>query len=404
MMQKRLLSLLLITVAVLGIGVFLARGQKPQTEGALDGGPLVAGLEQKLNSVNSVILTGAGNATLVELNLRDEAWVVGNRNGHPADVAKLREFLIKLAESRLREEKTSKPENYTHLNVEDLAEAEAKGVMVELKGLDKPAKLIIGMLASGGSTGTFVRRHGEATSFLASGSLLPEREPAAWLAKNILDIPSSRVRTVRIEAPDKALLEIAKDDQAAVNYAVLNLPRGRELSSESAANLIAGVLAGLNLEDVQAADGAEPEDGGIWQLRFTTYEGLAILVRGWDADGRFHARFEAVIDDPQLDAWVAAEKARADAERATALAAVESAQAATDGNDEDAAATDGDNKPDASSIPAEFDTEAARSAKLTELEAEAATINQRTANWAYALPGWKAANFKKRMDDLLAEK
>ena len=154
MMQKRLLSLLLITVAVLGIGLILTQRQQPIVEGVSESGPLVPGLSNELNDIKALRITGAGNALIAELTRKDSGWVVSNRHDYPADFDKVREYLLKLADAKLREAKTSKPENYARLGVEDLAGAEAKGLGVELIGTKAPVKLIVGIASGGGSPGS----------------------------------------------------------------------------------------------------------------------------------------------------------------------------------------------------------------------------------------------------------
>lgn len=402
MIQKRLWLLLLVTIVVLGIGLLLNRGQKPAGESSGGSSALIPGLTDQLNAVDSFKLIGAGDATLVELAKTDSDWVVVNRHRHPADIAKLREFLIKLSESTLREEKTSKPENYARLGVEDLSSAEAKGLALELGGMSNPVRVILGSPAGTGATGTYVRRADEATSHLASGALVPEREAQNWLAKPIIDIPSTRIHSVQITAPDQSVLRIEKTDPNEFNYTVLDIPRGRTLSSESAGNLIAGVLAGLNLEDVQPADQAPPEGAEIWQQQFLSYEGLVIRITGWDQGGSYYARFEAALDEDRMNAALAAEKAKADAERATALAQAESIKAAVDAAAADAGATPASDPTD--SVPPEFNLESATAAMRAELDEEIAKINAQVAPWAYGLPGWKAANLKKKIEDLLQPK
>lgn len=422
MMQKRLLSLLLITVAVLGIGLILTQRQQPIVEGVTESGPLVPGLSTELNEVKTVRISTAGNTVIAELTRQEDGWVVSNRHDYPADFDKIREYLIKLSEAKLREAKTSKPENYTRLGVEDLAAADAKGLGVELIGQKSPAKLIIGIASGGGSPGTFVRRADEAVSYLVSGDVIPDKEGANWLARAVLDLPSSEIYSVAVTAPDKSKLNIEKPDSGEFNYSVLNLPKGRKLSSESAANIVAGALSSVTLEDALPAAEANPDAASTWTAQYLTYDGLAVDVTAWDHEQKTWATFVARVDEAQLDAWVAKEKTKADAERATAEAeAAAKAKAAAAATAATEAITEGDAKPtdDAGSdvadtsvtadtaapaIPAEFDADKAKADKQAELDKRVAEINDKTSPWAYAIPSWKAANIKKKTEDLLQPK
>ncbi len=410
MMQKRLLSLLLITIAVLGIGLILTQRQQPVVEGQTESGELVPGLANALNDVSSIRITKANNELVAELKRGDAGWTVANRHDYPADIGKVREYLIKLSEAKVREAKTSKPENYARLGVEDLAAASATGVGIELGGLKEPVRLVVGISSGGGSPGTFVRRVDEATSYLVSGDLIPEREGANWLAREIVNVPSSAVRSVAVTAPDKSTLKVEKADSSAPNFTVLGIPKGRELSSESVGNLVAGMLDGLILEDVLPAAEAEPDAATTWAATYTGYDGLVVDLTLWGSSDKAWARIAARVDEGVLDSWVAAEKTRADAERATAeteaaakVAAAETKPTAADPTaDANAAAgAAGDSTP---AIPAPFDAVKARADKLAEVQTRIDEMNAKTSPWAYAIPAWKAANIKKKMEDMLKPK
>jgi hypothetical protein len=417
MMQKRLLSLMLITIAVLGIGLILTQRQQPIVQGSNETGPLVNGLANGLNEVNSLRITKGGDELVAELSRQESGWVLSNRHNYPADFDKVREYLIKLSEAKIRESKTSKAENYARLGVEDLAAAEAKGLGVELGGLKDPVKLIVGIAATGNSPGTFVRRVGEDASYLVSGDVIPEKEGNNWLARQVLDLPSAEVLSVVVTAPDKSVLKVEKPDATAFNYSVLNIPKGRELNTESEGNLVAGGLGSVTLEDVLPASEASPDAATTWTASYLAYDGLAIDASIWGSTDKTWATFAARVDEAQLDAWVAQEKAKADAARATALAEAAAKAAATPepavaadssapaSPEAAAAATDSvAATTEAAVIPDEFDAEKARADKQAALEQRVTELNARVSPWAYGIPTWKAANIRKKMTDMLKAK
>ncbi len=406
MMQKRLLSLLLITVAVLGIGLILSQRQQPvSSDGRSESGLLVPALASALNDVSSLRILKAKDELVAELTRTESGWVVSSRHNYPADMGKVRAYLIKLSEAKMREAKTSKPENYARIGVEDVSAEGATGVAVELGGLKEPVRLIVGMASGGGSPGTFVRRAGEAESWLVSGDVIPDKEGPNWLAREVLDVPSAEIHSVAVTAPDKSVLKIDKTDPGAFNYAVHNLPKGRQLSSESAANAIAGVLSSVTLEDVLPAADAAPDAASTWQATFVAYDGLVVDMTLWDKDTRNWAKFAARLDEARLDAWVAAEKAKADAARAQVEAAAASATKPADetkpAEGDQPAVADAAAAP---AIPEPFDADKAKADKRGALEQRVAEINAKTSPWVYAIPTWKTANVKKKMEDLLAPK
>ncbi len=404
-MNNRLIGLLVITVLVLGGGLYLSGRQAAPDDGPSVAGPLVPALEGKLNDVSSIKISGSNAAIIADLARRDDRWVVVSKSDYPADFNRIREYLIKLGDAKLREAKTAKAENYARLGVEDLAAADAKGVGVELGGLEKPIALIVGISAGGGAPGTFVRRSGEAESYLVSGDLVPDKEGSNWLDKNILDVPAADVRKVAITAPDGSVLAAEKTDPSAFNYSVVDLPKGAQLSSESAANLLAGVLASLSLEDVVTAE-AVPVDAKPWQAVYTTYDGLVVDTTLWDKDDKSYARFAARVEESLIDAWVAGEATKAEAARVAAQAAADAAKAkpAEPPKPGEAPAIEANPADAAAALPPPFDAAKAKTDKRAELDAKVLEINQRTENWTYVLPSFKAINIKKKLSDLLMAK
>lgn len=404
-MNNRLIALLVITLLVLGGGLYLSGKQQAPSERTSAAGPLVPALVNKHNDVSSIKISGANAATIAELARRDDRWVVVGKSDYPADFTRIREYLIKLGDAKLRETKTAKAENYGRLGVEDLTAADAKGVGVELGGLEKPVSLIVGISAGGGTPGTFVRRAGEAESYLVSGDLVPDKESSNWLDKNILDVPAANVRKVAITAPDGSVLAAEKADPNAFNYTVIDLPKGAQLSSESAANLLAGVLASLTLEDVVTAE-AVPVDAKPWKAVYTTYDGLVVETTLWDQDDKSYARFVARVEEPQLDAWVATEATKAEAARVAAQAAADAAKAkpAEPAKPGDPPTIEANPADAAAALPPPFDAAKAKADKRAELDKKAQEINQRTEKWTYVLPSFKAINIKKKLSDLLMAK
>ena len=86
------------------------------------GAAFVPGLAAALNDVERVTLTKAGGETVATLERRGDAGSWSRRARYRADVAKLRQSLRALADAKILETKTSNPEFYARLGVEDVAE------------------------------------------------------------------------------------------------------------------------------------------------------------------------------------------------------------------------------------------------------------------------------------------
>ena len=126
-MTYRTVTGLAAALVVLGaLALFSQYDPQPPASG---GGLLLPGLGEDLDQVTRVTVTGAGNEPIATLQ-RDEdgGWTIAEKAGYPADVAKVRETLIGLAEARIVEAKTANPEFYDRLGVEAVENEAAGGV------------------------------------------------------------------------------------------------------------------------------------------------------------------------------------------------------------------------------------------------------------------------------------
>ena len=368
MNRRTLIGLAL--AAVLGFVLSLVAGHfnKPRT--GVAGGEaetaLVPSLRDRVNDIDKVVVTGAGAKPVATLTRGANGWSIAEKNGFAVDTGKLREFLLKLADAKLIEQKTSNKDKYATLGVEDAAGADAKGVEVELDGLDKPVKIIVGNANAHG--GTFVRRAGEAESWLASGAISVDKKVENWLRKDVADVAANRVASVTITRPDGKVVRIAKDGEGDASFKLADVPKGREPTSEFTINGIAGTLAGLRFDDVVPAKDAAPPEKPL-DARFATFDGLVVDVVAWEKDGKNYAQLTASDDS----------------EQATRHAAAEQAKPKADGDDTTA-------KPDAPKSGAD---------SVAAIEKEAANLNERAKGWTFVLPAYKYANLNKSLDDLL---
>jgi hypothetical protein len=414
MMQKRNLILAGATVALLLLGWLLGRPD-PSGDGIEGiGEPLLPAVQADVNQVSGLKLSGAGGELIVQVERAGEQWKVSSSHGYPADVTVVRRFLLALKDSVKRDVRTSKPERYASIGVDDpTASSEAKGLLVELSGVAEPNRLIIGTFAAaGGGDHTYVRLADQEQSWLASGNLIPEKTASNWLQRDVLDVPSSRISSVTISASDGKTLSLSKANESDINYSVENVPKGRELSSASAGNALAGVLGSLQHEGVLPAAEAEPPAEGVYSGRYLTRDGLVVTMQGWEQGEQRLVRISAVADPAAIEAWATQEQVRREAAAAASAAAaaasessVDPAEADAGESNEQAGATDAEAAETAADSSAPADPAAAVAAIVAEqtakIEAEAQAINDRSAGWTFVLPTWKYSNLAKTMDDLL---
>ena len=397
-MNTKTLSILAIAALIAVVAaVWINSANRPVVnEGVEQNHALLPGLRDQLNEVDSIALSGAGNQALVTLKRSADGWHIVERSNYPADLAKLRQFLLKLADTTLIEQKTANPKNYATLGVDDIAAKDAKGIQVSLGGLKQPVKLILGLYNGAGGGGTFVRRGDEAQSLLATGNLLAEKDPAAWIRHDLVDIDSSRIKQVVLTNPDGKVLRIGKDQSVDANFKVVDLPKGREPATEYVANSLGSGLSSLRADDVASARDL-PAPDKVYKAHYLAFGGTAIDVSAWDANGKNEIQLVAANDAAQLDASIAAEQAKAKAAYETAVAAAKLKVVEAKGDEAAIAKAE----VDVAKPPPLIDPGKDRAERLGAAAKVVEDLNKTFAGWTFNVPAYAFANFNKSMDDML---
>ncbi len=380
MNQKTLIGLVAVAVVVVGAALAINHSRKPVSNSGVQAGMLVPALRDHVNDVSRLAFVGANKQPLVTLERGDAGWKVAQKGGYPADVGKLRDFMLKLADASLLEQKTANAARYADLGVTDVSDPAAAGVLVEIGGLSAPVQFIAGTF-NAQAGGTFVRRADEPQSWLARGSLVPEKNATDWLRKELADIPSTRVASVAITRTDGKTLRIARQKQDDAQFVVADIPKGRELSSEYAANGLASVLADLRIEDVAPVSEVPPAADAL-KARYALFDGIVIDATSWLVGEKRYTAFKASLDAKVAGQYLAAQNAAAKSSKEDP----ESADAAHETKPAEA-----DGKADA----------AKDEQSMATLEGEVARLNAGFDGWSFVLPAHKNANIDKSMDDLL---
>ena len=379
-------------LAVVALVLAVAAGRRGRSDAAEPERLLLPVLSQRINDVRSLVVTTPDGE--VTLQRGDEAWSVASKGGYPADGGKARQLLLALRGATIVEEKTANPELYDELGVQDVDSPDAASVRVEARDADgEPvAALIVGerRSARGGSPRTeyYVRRPGEATSWLVEGDLAVDPEARDWLATELFDVARERVRAVRVEHADGEVLYVRRPDATATDFTIVDLPQGKEPTHASAPGAVAAGLQRLTLEDVAPADELPLADPPDAVATFWTFDGLRVTVATDDADGELRARFDVAYDEegpPGTEAMGPPPPPETDAGAPEDPA--EAPEDATAG--EDAGAAGGEAAPPTPEGPTP-----------EEVRAEAERLAALVDGWTYVLPSWKKSAFQKRQAEL----
>jgi Domain of unknown function (DUF4340) len=388
MKTKTLYILTGLALIALIIAFAMNRASAPKVDVADRAQPVVPGLKEHVNDVSGITFTGAGDKTLATLRKDKDGWAVVEKSNYPADMTKLREFLLKLSQSTVIEEKTSNPKRYAELGVDDVKDAAATGVRVDIAGLAQPTKLIIGNFNGAGGGGTFVRLNGDAQSWLVNGNLTVAKNITDWEKRDLADIPASRVSTVTLTSADGKTWKAYKEQASDANLKVADVPKGREVSSDYAANSVSTVLNNLRADEAMSAKDAAPPDKAA-KVRYVMFDGLTVDATTWQKDNKDYAQFAVALDTAAANADIdrAQAKAKTDYEAATAKKPADAKP--------DVAQTE-PSKPLALSDPAKD-----RQQKVDALNAEVVSLKKTFDGWTFVLPTYKYTDMTKTLDDVL---
>lgn len=369
-MTSRKLSILgLIAVLAVIAGVWLAGRQTSPP--SIESAALYPDLKSELASITALRIVKAGGQPALEVRRGDNGWTVAERHDFPADEAKLRKLITSLTEAKVLEEKTSNPESYKALGVEDVSDAAAGGVQIELDGPKQPIKLIVGKQAQGAQS-QYVRRAGEPKSWLVNKSIDTSSSADQWLRKDIIDVSADRVQSAEVTIDKSKPYSAAKKTRADADFAVEGLPKGKALSSPSAADNFATALAGLTLSDVKPA--SEVTDPPSARTTIKTFDGLVTEVTGWQKDDKHYVALKTSYDAALADKF---KVATADAEKKDPPASGEGAP------------------------PADKPADAAATPATRNVAEESTKANAQANGWVYEIPAYKYDAIFKPLDELI---
>jgi hypothetical protein len=370
-MSKKHFSWLLVATLVVGLLVFMLPGGTSK-DAEFEVRSLLPGLASKVNDIDGVLVKAAGDQAVVTLKRQDEAWVVEEFHGYPANWPKLRELLSALAKARIIEPKTNNPEYFSRLGVSDIDHADSQATLIQLLGDGSDMAVLVGNAAEG-REGQYVRLHDADQALLIDQQLTLPAEAKDWLQRDIVNVSDAEVVEFSVLHADGSELRASKTSADDDDFSLQDIPAGREISSAWSVNSLANALSGLQLDNVVRADTVD--FSAATQFRLLTADGLQVLAELAGFEEQQWLRITASEYEPG------------------------GAEAAAETTGAEPAAGPGENTGNASDIEVD-DPSLTDQAEQTSSQ-RAAEINQRVSGWAYAIPDFKADAMTKRMEDML---
>ena len=284
-------------VVVIAAGVSISARYGAATSGVAEES-VFAGLAGQFEDIGEIAVQDKDKTLTIKR--AGDTWLVSNRSAYPASAEAVRDVLIGLSELRLKEGKTEKRALYAKLSVEDVTEKDAKSRLLTVRRKDGTvlASLIVGretdQIAGASDVGRYIRKPGEAQSWLAEGRL---RVPAAvkdWVTPQFLDVPNKRIAAVNVVHPDGHLMDVKRENKSGKRFLIQNMPAERKVEYQSDIDNMGDGLDKLELEDVRAAGKIQfPKDKTI-KTTIRTFDGLLVTVESFeDKDTKFWGRFNA---------------------------------------------------------------------------------------------------------------
>ena len=384
-MSKRSVSLLaFITLCIIVAAWVITQQRAPET--SIQTSRLFPDLLNQVNDVAKIEVGSKEHKTVIVK--QGGGWALESRNNYPALFKTVKGAIMTLAGLEIVEEKTKNKELYPRLGVEDINAEGAISRQITLldQGGKSLASLIIGKNreseATMGSAGFYVRRSNEDQAWLVKGEFDVSANPTDWIDTTLFSIDSARISEITIQHSGQASIHLARKDQKATDYTLATVPTGFKVKSQVALNSLATALEALNLDDVLPQAGFTPSgDPVVTTLR--TFDGLVATAMTNKLNDRIHARFAFSYDADY------AKQHQPPVENAIE----ESKTQHTSGQER---------SEKEASKPAEPVQDVGKTEPKRSVEQEVASLNEKTKDWVYILPTFKAALLQKKQDELIA--
>ncbi len=225
------------------------------------------------------IETKDGSVTLTRTS--PETWVAPDHYEYPAAADKINKLVRQLNDMRLIEAKTASQDRYVRLEVEDLGDdSKSRLIRLEDDQGNVLAEALIGKrlfrLTGTAPSGTYLRRLGEAQSWLASGGFDLEPEIETWLDQLIVEVPGEQIARMEI-VPNDGDRYIVSREAPESNLAVEDLGEGETLNDDADLSQLSNAMTFVSFAGVQpSADAEWPDKRHVAKL--TTFDGLDLTV------------------------------------------------------------------------------------------------------------------------------
>lgn len=271
---------------------------------------LLPGLIKQREQIALVLLQDHDRT--LTLKKQNGDWGILENNNYPVMNAKVDDLLFNLADLRVIEPKTAKPEFHDQLDLNDVTEPQSNAVLVTLQNFkgDDIAKIYVGKresirLGEEFLEHIFIRRAGEDQTWLVQGIISLSTDFKEWVEQPLLGIvDSGQVQRLSINVPSGSNIVISKasaeQEDFVIESAQFKATKSLALDIDTV-NTLPFDVAELEFNNVMPEDATNLDWDNSVVATLDTFPGIKVLLNVIRNDGKFYAKVHAAAAEEAND-------------------------------------------------------------------------------------------------------
>lgn len=398
MNPKNLAVLALLTVVLVAAALVVSRpkGSDTPRPDAAEIRSMLPDIAPKAQGVTAIEMKDSTRTLTFKRADAKAPWTLADKFNYPALADRVNTVLGTIAGLRIAEDKTSKPERYAMIGVDEPGKPGSTGKLVTLKDASGTvvASIIVGNSAEAGApdpisrnrSAFYARKVDDPQSYLVFGSLSPETDAMQWIERTVMQLDRTRIKSITVTRHDDAAaddpakagtFELFRENEKDVNFKLRALPPGRELKEPAVVDAPASVIGYVMIDDLrplaqvdftkcEPAGPVQPDPAAVpfsrATVRYATFDGLVVTAKVTRKDAKYWVSFDPAFDEKEVSP----------------------------------APTPPPASPDKPQPPAE-----PKRKSVDEVKKEAAELSAKLTGWAYAISETNAKQLATRLSDLL---
>ncbi len=263
MTPKQFLALAAAAAVSLVAAITIYSSAVPWTRATPKGVPLFKSLRDAPPQIARIEIEQGGAKLTLEHKGKD--WLLKEHQSFPATPEKVRAFLASLSDAELVESKTRKKDRYALLGLEDPSGKGAGSRLVRLidnKG-HTVAEAVVGKQRrdafGSGKGGTYVRRPGEAQTWLVNAEINGGVALRDWVKPRLFKARPRDVKSITVKSPGEGDVNIVLTADGN-DHKLKDIPEGMKVKYANSIDDIAQAASSFEFDDVHKIDKAPSGD------------------------------------------------------------------------------------------------------------------------------------------------